>query len=137
VKKISTRLLIIFVFLSLFLAISKAPVMAQQTTPLEEGNGYVIDDVLTIKGVEGIVANILAIAITGIGFAGFVMMIVGAFQFLLAGSNSKGMENGRNTITFAIIGLIVALSSWIILNFIATFTGVETIKVFNICYGQC
>lgn len=114
-----------------------SPVQAQQTEPLKDTPAYVRDgDVLTIQAIEGIVYNILAIAVTGIGFAGFVMMIVGSFQYLLSGGDSKGVEGGKNTLTYAIIGLIVALSSWIILDFIARFTGVDTIKVFDICFGD-
>ncbi len=120
---------------------------AQQIKPLDDPNkGYVSVDnpetqgvdeggVLTIHAIEGIVGNVLAVAISGIGFAGFVMMIVGSFQYLLSGGNSKGVEGGKNTLTYAIIGLIVSLSSWIILDFIARFTGVSTIKIFDICFG--
>jgi hypothetical protein len=110
-------------------------VSAQVTQPLESNPTYVNQGVLTIQGIEGIIANVLAVAISGIGFAGFVMMIVGSFQYLLSGGDSKGVEGGKNTITYAIVGLVVALSSWIILNFIASFTGVETIKVLNLCFG--
>ena|SRR3989344_5755820 len=96
---------------------------------------YSVNGVLTIQGIEGILINILAIAISGIGFAGFVMLIIGSFQFLLSGGNPKGTEGGRNTMTYALVGLLVALSSWIILNTIAFFTGVQAIKFFDICYG--
>lgn len=106
-----------------------------QIQDLDSNPRYVQQGVLTIQGIEGILGNILAIAISGIGFAGFVMLIIGSFQYLLSGGNPKGTEGGRNTITFAIVGLIVALSSWIILQFIVAFTGVEALKVFDICYG--
>lgn len=117
------------------LLISAQQVLAQATIPLENNPKYVQNGVVTIQAIEGIIKNILIIAITGIGFAGFVMMIIGSFQYMLAGSDSKGVETGKNTITYSIIGLVVALSSWIILNLIAVFTGVESIKIFNICFG--
>lgn len=132
------RSAVVFVFFALFFVRTTA-VFAQNTEPLDSGvnagKGYSVDGVLTIQGIEGIIANVLAVAISGIGFIGFVMMIIGSFQYLLSGGDSTGVQGGKNTITYAIIGLVVALSSWIILNFIATFTGVETIKILNICYG--
>jgi hypothetical protein len=51
---------------------------------------------------------------------------------LASGGNAKGIENGKKTITFSVIGLVLALSAFIILNLIASFTGIELIKNFRI-----
>lgn len=96
------------------------------TTPSGEAN------VATIKGFQCLVANILSIAISVIGFVGFVMFLIGSFRYLLSGGNSKGIEGARNTFTFAVVGLVVALSSIIILRIIASFTGVDAILQFEI-----
>lgn len=88
--------------------------------------------VATIQGLQCLMANILSVALTFIGLAGFVMIIYGAFKYLLSGGNSKGVESARSTITFAIVGLVVALSAFIILNLIAEFTGVDLIRQFSI-----
>lgn len=89
-------------------------------------------DVATIQGFQCLIGNILSVTVTGIGLAGFVMLIVGAFTYQLSGGSSKSAETARNTITFAIVGLVVALSSFIILNLIAAFTGISTITQFTI-----
>ena len=94
--------------------------------------GKIVGEVATIQGIRCMLANVLSIAITGIGFAGFIMLIVGGFRYLTSGGNSKGTETAKNTITFAVIGLVVALSSFIILNLIAEFTGIKTITKFII-----
>lgn len=92
---------------------------------------YEAQDVATIQGIECLVANVLATAITIIGIAAFVMFLIGSFQYLTAGANAKGVESGKNAISFAILGIIVALASFVILRFISTFTGVTTILQFN------
>ena len=94
-------------------------------------NSYGAQDVATIQGIECLVANILATAITLIGIAAFVMFLIGSFQYLTAGANAKGVESGKNAISFAILGIVVALASFLILRFISTFTGVTTILQFN------
>lgn len=125
----------LFVF---FMAMRASSVFAQNTTPLGDNPDYVYDGVVTIQAIEGIVANILAIAVSGIGFAGFVMLIVGSFKYLLSGGNSQGIEGSKNTMTYAIVGLILALSSWMILNLISEITGVKTILNFSVCFeGDC
>lgn len=88
--------------------------------------------VATIQGAQCLIANILSVAITAIGLAGFVMFIIGSFNYLLSGGNSKGVEGARNTFTFAVVGLVVALSAIIILRIVAGFTGVQGILNFHI-----
>lgn len=89
-------------------------------------------DVATIQGLQCVVANVLSVAITFIGLGGFAMLIMGGFKVLSSAGNAKGMEDGRNAITFSIIGLVVALSSWFILNIVSKFTGVPDILLFKI-----
>lgn len=101
--------------------------------PWTEGPGAcAYEGVATIQGIECLLANVLSVAITLIGLAGFIMMIVGAFRYLISGGNSKETETARNTMTYAVIGLVVALASFIILNIIAEFTGIKTILEFSI-----
>ncbi len=86
----------------------------------------------TIQGFQCLIGNVLSVALSGIGLIGFVMFIVGAFYYMLSGGNAKGTETARNTITYAVIGLVVALSAFIILNLIYYFTGVKSILSFQI-----
>lgn len=104
---------------------------ATQNTKCVGPETYEAQDVATIQGIECLVANVLATAITIIGIAAFVMFLIGSFQYLTAGANAKGVESGKNAISFAILGIIVALASFVILQFISTFTGVTTILQFN------
>lgn len=122
-KKVSSLLLIIFVLL-----FSATPAFAQvgnAPQDWETVEGCTIDGVATIQGLQCLIGNTLTVAITVIGLAAFVMLIFGAFGYMLSGGNSKGTENARNTITFAIVGIVVALSAFIILNLIANFTGLN------------
>lgn len=90
------------------------------------------EDVATLQGVQCLIANAFSVIITVIGLAGFVMFIIGSFRWMLSGGNTKGTETARNTMTFAVIGIVVALSGFIILNLIASFTGIRTITRFVI-----
>lgn len=128
-KNLSTTLLTLILLFPVF----SSPVYAQ--TEWSGGcvgsSEYGASDVATIQGIECILANILASAITLLGIAAFVMFIIGSFRWLTAGANTKGVEGGRNALTFAVAGLVVALASWVILRFISNFTGVNTILQFN------
>lgn len=90
------------------------------------------EDVATVQGLQCLIANVLSVATTIIGFGGFIMLIVASFRYLISGGTSKGTEMARNSITYAVIGLVIALSAFIIINLIAQFTGVSTILQFVI-----
>jgi hypothetical protein len=116
-----------------FLFVFASPVHAQ-TTPWSGAcvGGYDgTKDVATIQGIECLIGNVLSIAITIIGIAAFVMFLIGSFRYLTAGANTKGVESGKNAISFAILGIVVALASFVILRFISQFTGVTNILQFN------
>jgi flagellar basal body-associated protein FliL len=72
------------------------------------------------------------LALTILGLVGFVMMVVASLQYLLSGSNSQQAEKSKQTMTYAVIGIVVALSAFIILNLVAEFTGVKSILNFKI-----
>lgn len=89
-------------------------------------------EVATIQGLQCLLANVLSVALTILGLIGFVMMIVASLRYLLSGGNSQQVEKSKQTMTYAVIGIVVALSSFIILNLIAQFTGVTSILNFKI-----
>lgn len=89
-------------------------------------------DVATIQGLECLVGNILNVAITIIGMVVILMLVFGAYKLLTSGGNAQSVESGKQTITYAILGLTLAVASWFILNLIATFTGNSSIPQFDI-----
>ncbi len=121
-----------FIFaLAIFSAVI-SPVYAQTQTwsgvcvgPDKLNDSTSATDVATLQGIQCLLANIFTVILTVIGLAGFVMFIVGAFRYLLSGGNTKGTETAKNTFTFMVIGIIVALSGFIVLNLLSSFTGID------------
>lgn len=104
-----------------------------QTQSWEEINtGCVNAGVATVQGFGCMMANVLSVFLTILGVTGFIMVLYAAFNMMVMGGNSQATEKSKNTITMAIVGIILALSAFIIINLIAEFTGVETIKNFSI-----
>ena len=100
-----------------------------QNVILDSGNTI---QVATVQGAQCLIANVLAVVVRVVGLVGFVMLIIGSFRYMLSGGNTKGVEGARNTMTFAIVGLVVVLSAFIILNLLSSFTGVDQILNFSI-----
>lgn len=64
------------------------------------------------------VANVTNIMITIIGIISVIMLIIGGFRYVLSGGDQKGTTAAKDTILYAIIGVVVALLSYSIMNFV-------------------
>lgn len=89
-------------------------------------------EVATVQGFQCLLANVLGSFLSFVGIVGFIMISVSGFRLLLSGGNSQAVEKSKSSVTFAILGLVLALSAFIILNLVAEFTGIETILNFSI-----
>jgi hypothetical protein len=91
-------------------------------------------DVATIRCLEPLFANVVTsiMALAGIGL--FIMLIMSGYSYLFSGGDPKKLEQAKNTLTFAIMGLVVMVTSFLILRTIQAFTGVNlttfSIKIF-------
>ncbi len=53
-----------------------------------------------------------------IGIISVIMLIVGGFRYVLSAGDSKNTTAAKDTILYAIIGVVVALLSYAIMNFV-------------------
>jgi hypothetical protein len=53
-----------------------------------------------------------------IGILAVIMIIVGAFRYVVSAGNSASITAAKNTIMYAVIGLIVAILAFAIVNFV-------------------
>lgn len=69
-----------------------------------------------------------------LGLSGAVavfIVIYSGIQLITSGGEAKQVEGARKTLTYAVVGLIIVLASFAIINIIATATGLECIKQFG------
>lgn len=85
----------------------------------------------TLKGLEGLFANLVSalLGFAAIGF--FVMLLVGGFKYLTSGGNPQAVESAKNTLTFAFLGIVLMASSYLALRLLGTFTGVN-LNIFQV-----
>ena len=92
-------------------------------------------DVATIASLTSLFQN----AVTGItAFAGvvlFIVLISAGFTFLFSGGDAKKLEKAKNTFTYALIGMVVIISAYLIIQLIQTFTGANVTE-FNLNIGK-
>lgn len=78
-----------------------------------------------LQEVSTYIGNIIEIAIPLVGIIAFIMILIGGFTILSSGGNPENTQKGKSIITYAILGIILTVVSWLILLFIQNFTGAQ------------
>lgn len=116
------------VAMAMALAALPSAVSAQDLVPTQLRP---IDDPVVV--IRGIIRFILLLAF----IIAFVMLLIGGIRWIMAGGDEKSVEKARNTITAALIGLVIVLVAYALIRIIEIFFNVQiltettTIPVFN------
>ena len=71
----------------------------------------------TLPGFFGAIANALIFVV---GAVSVIMIIIGGLKYVVSMGNAKRVENAKNTILYAIVGVVVAICSYAVVNFVIT-----------------
>ena len=69
-------------------------------------------------GDGGVINQFTNIVLYIVGFISVVMLIWGGIRYIISGGDSKKITDAKNTILYAIIGLIIAVLAFAIVNFV-------------------
>lgn len=70
------------------------------------------------NGDGSIVRRVINLMLYGIGALSVIMLIFGGFRYIVSGGKKESVTNAKNTILYAIIGLLIALFAYAIVNFV-------------------
>ena len=82
-----------------------------------------------VSGIAKLASDILLILTGAAAIIAFIFIIIGGFKFVTSGGDPKAVAGARTTLTYAIIGIILVVVSWLILLLIRQVTGVDTTTV--------
>lgn len=72
----------------------------------------------SFEGVRIVMVNAMQILLLAVGALSVIFVVVGGIQYIISAGNGSGIENAKKTITYAIAGLILALSVTAIIQFV-------------------
>ena len=75
------------------------------------------DDLFGESGIFRTITNVLLFLI---GAVSVIMLIIGGIRYTVSGGDSTAVTSAKNTILYAVIGIIVALLAYAIVNFVLT-----------------
>jgi hypothetical protein len=78
-------------------------------------------------GETGIFKTITNVLLFIIGAISVIMLIIGGIRYTVSGGDSAAVTSAKNTILYAIVGIVVALLAYAVVNFVlGSFTGSTT-----------
>ncbi len=88
-------------------------------------SGCLEQGVATLKCIPVVFHNIVAAALLFVGTVTAFLIVTAGVQFIMSGGDPKQLEGARKTLTFAIMGLVLVLSSFAIIYFRGYATGTQ------------
>lgn len=78
------------------------------------------DDSTASTSFSTVIKNIINIFSIVVGAVSVIMIIVGGFRYIISNGDSNGVSGAKNTILYAIIGLVIVLFAQVIVRFVLT-----------------
>ena len=67
---------------------------------------------------DGLIQRVVNILLFIIGAVAVIMLIIGGIRYTLSGGDQSAVTAAKNTILYAIVGIIVAIFAYAIVNFV-------------------
>lgn len=83
----------------------------------------VVNGVATLRCIPDLFNNVIQAALIFVGVVAVIMVIYGGLKFINSGGDQKQTTEARKILTYAIMGVILVLSSFAIIYFIGFLTG--------------
>ena len=84
-------------------------------------------DVPSVGCFAGVVVNVINTALIFLGAVTLIFLLVGALRLVVSRGDPKALEAAQKTMTFAVVGVILVLGSFIIINIITSSLGLGNI----------
>ncbi len=107
-----------------------AAAMTQPIAALAQGeSGDIVPPVLKenaqiIPIIQAVIRFILVVAFV----LAFIFLLIGGIRWIIAGGDEKAVAGARNTITAALIGLVIVLVAFALIRLVEIFFGVSIIS---------
>jgi uncharacterized membrane protein len=113
-------------FIFIFLFATPLAAHAQNWGSCVDANG-----VASLNCIPIVFSNIVRAALMFVGAVAVILLIYAGIRFVMSGGDPKQVQNARSIITYAIIGLVLVLSSFAIIFLISYLTGAKCIETLS------
>jgi hypothetical protein len=105
-----------------FNAILSAPLTLAQSFNLSINDGAQsakgIDQATDLFGASGIFTTVTNTLLFIVGAISVIMIIIGGLRYITSGGNTANVTSAKNTVLYAVVGIVVSLFAYAIINFV-------------------
>ncbi len=73
----------------------------------------------------GLILAVIQLLLVGAVILAFIFLVIGGIRWITSAGDKQGVAGARGTITYAMVGLVLALLSFLILKTVSSFLGVD------------
>lgn len=77
-----------------------------------------VDQQSDLFGSDGVFRTITNVLLFIIGAISVIMLIIGGIRYVVSGGDSAAVTGAKNTILYAIVGIVVAILAYALVNFV-------------------
>lgn len=119
IKQVLAGLLLVPVLaLGVSVVVPAGSAAADPITQINNGIGATTDSQGSTTSLSSVFKTVVNVLLFVIGAVSVVMLIVGGIRYTLSAGNSTAVTAAKNTIMYAIIGLVVAFLAYAIINWV-------------------
>lgn len=85
-----------------------------------------------IPTAQGLVSTALNVLLFVAFVSALIFLIIGGIKWIMSGGDKEGTAKAKNTVTSALIGLVIVLAAWILINVILKFFGLNDISTLQL-----
>lgn len=74
----------------------------------------------SLDGDEGMFKKITDVMLFIVGAVSVIMLIIGGIRYVVSGGDQGAVQSAKNTILYAVVGIIVTLLAYAVVNFVVT-----------------
>lgn len=116
------KLILPLLICGILMSVSLAPSLSASAVTLREGAEAARCDQCpeNLFGDTGVFKQITNVVLYIVGVIAVIMLIIGGIKYVVSGGDAKKVTDAKNTVLYAIIGLIIAFLAFAIVNFVIT-----------------
>ena len=93
-----------------------------------------VTDAPPLQCINGLVFIFINLAFVVLGAVAIIFLIFGAIKFITSNGDPKAVKSARDTMTYAVIGTILVIATYVIANLFAK-TFLPDLSIFNFHIG--
>ena len=121
-RKQSVFISTIGAFVASFLVVFLAPLSFALNETMMDGaqSARGADQVADLFGSSGVFSTITNVLLFAVGAISVIMIIIGGLRYVTSGGNTANVTAAKNTILYAVVGVVIALFAYAMVNFVLT-----------------